>query len=526
MDSIYSGILVLDSAMDTILPPPPGPTFRQRCAASLTHPVTLFAVLVLLLNDLVLKALWSNPWTTGKLSDLAWVIFASPLLVTLLSPLAGVSVVRQRVVFLTAYVGLPALYAAFNTIQPLHDWILGGFRLLTNGFAGSPLDVTDSLVIPFGLAVALWVWKQSGVERANLRTRLTLFAVGVAVFATIATSPSPVDYGITSIEIGEGGTLMARSHNEAPSLEADYLSSDGGFTWTVQETSTFASALVSADRVDTPRGPYIIEGPNVWYEPKEGSREVIYSTPNWTDANVWIQSKSTRFAVRALATQPYGMVYHEQSRNIIVAMGIQGVAVVTPNGKWAPVAVAHYQSGSFARVGKMMTLLADHSFWLPSLAVALSFTLLALILSTYKSAYPLDFCTLVAVFVSAVLSSLLLIVIVGSPAFEGLPESHFDILARSSLELPVILVVYTFCFLACLMARKQLRRWRVLSMGLAIITLILIVVFSTWIQTGIALWVAKFSALVLSGLAVWALTKLYARGQGNSILRDDQTQKS
>ena len=89
MDSLASGIPVLDSVMDTTLPPPPRASFRQRCAASLTHPITLFAVLVLLLNDLVLKALWSNPWTTGKLSDLAWVIFASPLLVTLLSPLAG-----------------------------------------------------------------------------------------------------------------------------------------------------------------------------------------------------------------------------------------------------------------------------------------------------------------------------------------------------------------------------------------------------------------------------------------------------
>ena len=50
-------------------------------------------------------------------------------------------------------------------------------------------------------------------------------------------------------------------------------------------------------------------------------------------------------------------------------------------------------------------------------------------------------------------------------------------------------------------------------MGLAIITLILIVVFSTWIQTGIALWVAKLSAIVLAGLAAWALTKLFGRSQ-------------
>ena len=510
--------------MDTILPPPPSPAFRQRCAASLTHPVTLFAVLVLLLNDLAFKALWSNPWTTGKLSDLAWVIFASPLLITLLSPLAGGRELRQRVAFLTAYVGLPALYAAFNTFQPLHDWIMRGFGLLTNGSAGSPLDVTDSLVIPFGLAVALWVWRRSGVERAALRSRLTLIAVGGAAFATVATSPFPVDYGITSIEVDEDGTLIARNHNEAPSLEVDYLSWDGGLTWTVQETNTFVSTLVSTDRVDTPRGSYIIEGRNVLYEPKEGSRGVIYSTPNWNDANVWTQSKSTRFDVRALAAQPYGVVYHEQSRNVIVALGIQGVVVVTPKEQGTPVAVAHYKSGSFTRVGKMVTLLADHHFWFPSVAVALSFTLLALRLSTGKGAYPLGDCTLATVFLSAILSGLLLTIIVGTPAFEALPESHFDILARSSLDLPATGVVYIFCFLACLMARKQLKRWRELSMGIVIISLIFVVVFSAWIQTGMATWFAKLAALVLAGLAVWTLTKLYARNQVDPILPDGHPQ--
>ena len=530
MGSLYSGILVLDSAMDTILPPPPRASFRQRCAASLTHPITLFAVLVLLLNDLVLKALWSNPWTTGKLSDLAWVIFASPLLVILLSPLAGGSPFRQRVAFLTAFAGLPVLYAAFNTFQSLHDWIMGGFGLLTNGSSGSPLDVADSLVIPFGLAVALWVWRRSGVGCRSVRTRLTLIAVGVAAFATIATSPSAVDYGIRHIEVGGDGTLRARVYYHSASYDVYFLSLDGGQTWTVPGMKPFSPTLSSAGRADTPRGSYVIEGLDVVVESKDGSREVVYSSPPWSDANVWIQSKVMSLEDRGLAAEPYSIIYHKQSGNVILAVGIKGVVIGTPHGRWAPVAVTNYESADFSRLNKMTTLLSDPLFWIPSVAVGLSFTLLAMILSPYKVEGPLldegggprlD-CRLVTTVAAALFSGFLLIAYVGLSGAVGREDLFGGILPEFSLYASVF--VYMFCFLAYVLGRKQFKRWRVLSMGLAIITLILIVVFSTWIQTGIALWVAKFSALVLSGLAVWALTKLYARNQDDPVLPNGHPQ--
>ena len=59
--------------------------FRRRCASALTHPVTLAALVALLLNDGLFKSLWPDSWVTGKLSDLAWVVFASPLLAFVLS---------------------------------------------------------------------------------------------------------------------------------------------------------------------------------------------------------------------------------------------------------------------------------------------------------------------------------------------------------------------------------------------------------------------------------------------------------
>ena len=90
-----------------------------RCQAALTHPVTIVAVGVLLLNGLLLKALWPSPWTTGKLSDLAWVVFASPLLALLLSLAVPRRSYAERTVFGVAYFGLPLPYVAFNTLERL-----------------------------------------------------------------------------------------------------------------------------------------------------------------------------------------------------------------------------------------------------------------------------------------------------------------------------------------------------------------------------------------------------------------------
>ena len=112
--------------------------FGRRCEAALIHPVTVAALVVLLLNDLVFKSVWPDSWVTGKLSDLAWVVFALPLLAFLLSLVAGKSAVGHRVAFIASYVGLPLLYAAYNTFEPVHNWILRGLSVASGGMAGLP----------------------------------------------------------------------------------------------------------------------------------------------------------------------------------------------------------------------------------------------------------------------------------------------------------------------------------------------------------------------------------------------------
>ena len=67
----------------------------------------------------------------------------------------------------------------------------GDLSLVAGGTAGSPLDPSDSLVIPFGLGIAVWVLRRRPAGRDRLRVRLALLAAGVATFATVATSYHP-----------------------------------------------------------------------------------------------------------------------------------------------------------------------------------------------------------------------------------------------------------------------------------------------------------------------------------------------
>ena len=179
-------------------------SFHKRCVSALTHPATLAAPVVLLANELLLKPLWSDPWTTGKLSELAWMVFLPPLVVFLLSIPIGQRHSWQRMAFVIAYVGLPVLYVAFNTFEPVHHLTIRLLSLSRDLSSNSPLDYTDSLVIPISLGIALWVWTRPNARPINLRLSIGILTVCVASFASASGLQPP------SLLVGQtsDGTLV------------------------------------------------------------------------------------------------------------------------------------------------------------------------------------------------------------------------------------------------------------------------------------------------------------------------------
>ena len=361
--------------------------FKRRCTSALTHPLTIAALLALLLNDVVLKSLWPDHWVTGKLSDLAWVMFAPPLLAFLLSFFTRRNQWAERGVFGTAYIGLPLLYAVFNTFESLHDWILRGLLWFTNGAAGSPLDPADSLVIPAGLAVALWIWKRPPVGSESLRMRLRMHTAVVALLATVASTvaePSPTAWlaGIA----GDGTVVM-----EGPHLDY-YASSDGGLTWSnVEEIDRDAGIEWGGREVETSRGKYLIEGSDILLVVPGGEPKIVYSVSYLREkSNTWARG----YAARRLhnlsgiyddpglldATEPVNIVYDQRTGNVVVAMTLEGALAGNSDEEWERVAVGNFTPTDFSFWGKARLMFSRY-FWLATLAFSLSLIAVALSLS-------------------------------------------------------------------------------------------------------------------------------------------------
>ena len=527
--------------------------FRQRAASSLTHPVTVAALATLLLNDIVLKRLWPGEWVTGKLSDLVWMVFVPPLLAYLLS----LTVLRrnhpgaERTVFATAYVGLPLLYVAFNTFEPVHDFILSGLSLVGGGRAGSPLDATDSLVIPLAMAIAFWVWNRTPVHAGTVRARLVLLTAALAMIASVATSYPPPHLGIIAVTRQVDGAIHAVSGEDAPLL---FESVDGGFTWRVIGPSR--AGYHQNRTVQTPTAWYSINGVDIVYSDHNGSK-VVYSADYLSEAgNLTLQEiRTSDIEYRIATTAPYSITYDPDSGNIVVAMGLQGVVVGTPHGEWKRVRVGRYEPTDFSFIGRILPLW-DWRFAVTALVIAVSFTALGqawglrrpaegstgarfvrveiIVLACLTVILAIPFLGFIILLLCLPLVPLLLWVLLGSPkqldsrltiflatlgamaailsllAFASYPQDPTDTANFRSLWLPLTGFALIAGLSVAAVNLPTLGRLWVVGTTLAGIFILTSLSSVLWTQQGLGFWFTLVSTVVLATLVAVALSRYLA----------------
>ena len=68
----------------------------------------------------------------------------------------------------------------------------------------------------------------------------------------------------------------------------------------------------------------------------------------------------------------------------MVALGVQGVVVGTPDGKWSKASVSQFSPTDFSAVAKTRLLLFDLEYWTAALALCVSMTALGLTVSQYR----------------------------------------------------------------------------------------------------------------------------------------------
>jgi hypothetical protein len=144
----------------------------RRVDAGLLHPVSLAAIALLVLNDHVLKPRFPG-LVTGKLSDVAGLVFFPLLLSALLSRVPGARAVAPARLLAACVVATAIAFALVKTWAPatrayeiglgLLQWPFRVAGALARGEApGGPRpvllvrDPTDLVALPFVL-VSLWI---------------------------------------------------------------------------------------------------------------------------------------------------------------------------------------------------------------------------------------------------------------------------------------------------------------------------------------------------------------------------------
>lgn len=163
---------------------------RGKALAWLGHPASVAALVLLIVNDHVLKA--AHPgWVTGKLSDVAGMIFAPPLIAALLGWSRSASMVAVGVGFTfvkTSAYGAELASAVWSLITP---------SLVR-------ADPTDLLALPF-LGVAWWASARA-VDRRWLRALRLAVILPLALLGVAATSAVPTPRA-ESVTVDPDGAL-------------------------------------------------------------------------------------------------------------------------------------------------------------------------------------------------------------------------------------------------------------------------------------------------------------------------------
>ena len=241
------------------------------------------------------------------------------------------------------------------------------------------------------------------------RARAVALAATLIALALAAVGCNEYDLGVSSFEAADDGAVLAVIGVESRSGQVSawthssddiqyghiaYKSADGGLSWSPNPDSAINPDnpivdIQASESAETPRGAYSIGDFGVERMGADGLREMVYSTEYLRgDANQWLQDHhSSSLGLRILATRPSAVFHHAESGNVIVAMGIQGAAVETPDGRWRRVGVGPYVPTDFSLSAKTRALWERGGF---IGAIAAELSLFALTIAAAASAHERD----------------------------------------------------------------------------------------------------------------------------------------
>lgn len=478
------------------------PTLRKALRL-LVHPATVAAIVLLLVNDHVLRRFWPSA-LTGKLGDFAWLFFIPFALAALLALLwPGDGLRRRKLLPALAFGSVALLFALAKTAPVAHDAVVRGASVLFGFEVGWRRDPTDLVALLAVLAAAvLWRGTPESAPRPSDRRSPGWVALVFASLLTVANSPAP-DPGIYCLDARDGELLAFAGYST-------YRSADGGLTWAILPNgqrsacpNPWDSAAGAAATIQDPT-----DGQRVYrYTPGEiiemsedggATWQKVYEPAAVTEAERAEMSRQHPNSM--LRPAPLHAVVDRQTGNAVFAMGQAGVFVREASAHaWREVAVGDYAplttNSAGAAVGLLLgemllalalgllgvavfatrTLARGKALWV--FALALGWLLWAAILFVFSPALATGYGTAFAFGALLVLGVLLLITTI--IAIIGLAQEGRAAVGRASL---VGLIAAALFFVPFpLWAIDALPRYLVAAAFGTILAVLTLVVGSRWV---------------------------------------------
>lgn len=446
----------------------------------LSHPISLLATIVWLVNCLVFQPLWPSFWT-GKLGDFAG-LFALPFLVgfciSLVSRPLKISPRWNLALALILPGGFFSLVKIFPNFTELFNQIMA--TRITS-------DISDLAALPMlGCSALLWRW---AIRRPIQRHSSQWLAVPFALLVCLADMAAP-DYGIKCLS-ANGDTLHAASI-----VNQRFVSTDGGLTWQTDTSEVYD--ICAYGNIPLPAA---LEDPIRGLQYRFPDRSTVEissdSGTTWTTETVdthlseaeWDYIRMTRSWNPLLDEGILNGVIDPGSGNLVLAMGQQGILVRSPEGlyTWADAGVYRHHTLARAGASGFFTLLI-----MPLLAVLLAGLLAMRTWALKKDSTPWQVVLTVLCWLITLLAWIL---------------SFPALIYNQSLMNQINIIFFPLAFLLLIMmdvlAASRMKAdtswWTRLIPFAALISLISFLFFVAWYLD----WIKSFSlAALLSGLAV------------------------
>jgi hypothetical protein len=205
---------------------------------------------------------------------------------------------------------------------------------ITGGPFTLRVDPTDLLALP-GLLIGWWVWRQAA-QPAPASRGWAILALGA--LATIATSPPP-PRGLYDLIQNDDGSISVIDIGGA-----EYISTDGGFSWHKNEsydTDTIQSSMIAQDipwQISDPSDPDIIY--------RFTSDDTIERSGdgglNWEvefDLALTEAQQIYNTYIKNNLDVPADAVIDQRFGTVVVAMGVEGILTRAQTGDWVWVSI-------------------------------------------------------------------------------------------------------------------------------------------------------------------------------------------